>query len=116
MRDIYFVAVVCANIFFHFCNSGRLNVVSVVDGVRIRRVATLVSHTNVISTPTDRRWVPCMGGVGCVNVQLHAVVGAGENAEFSVVKELLWEHRNLNHSTGAGILCAQLIVVSHIVK
>ena len=113
MRDINLSVI---GVLYNSENGSRLNVVSVVDGVRVRRVATLVSHADVISTTTDRRWVPCVGGVGCVNVQLHAVVGAGENAEFGVVKELLWKHRNLNHSTGAGILRAQLIVVSHIVK
>ena len=49
-------------------------------------------------------------------MEFHTVVGAGEYTEFGVVKELLREDGNLHHSTGAGKLRTQLVVVGHRVK
>ena len=48
---------------------------------------------------------------GCIKVQLHAVVGAGEHTGRAVFKELLREQRNFNQRASAGVLSSELVVV-----
>ena len=57
-----------------------------------------------------------MSRVCSINVHLHTVVGAGENTQIRMVKELLWEDGYFYHRACTCILCAQLIIVRYTVK